>query len=294
MEDNMLYSEIFKSLAGEGHYTGYPSLWLRTFYCNLTCAGFGQPDPTNKETYNPVGKDVNLIDIKDITDLPVFKYGCDSAYSVAKEFKHLQYDETPEQIAERLDALLPTHGVWSNEDYDFHMVFTGGEPLLKKTQKGLVELFDLWSRREDGSRPKFITFETNGTQKITPELAQRLNSSWIEEVLFSYSPKLFTVSGESNKRAVKPEIIQHNIDAVDRSAYTLKFVVNGQDAAWNELDDVINQIGLGKKHVWIMAVGGRVEDQELSAGDIANRAIDQGYKVSARVHSYLWGNTPGT
>ena len=46
------YSEIFYSPQGEGHYTGYPTVWLRTFLCNLQCDGFGQDDPTDESTYD--------------------------------------------------------------------------------------------------------------------------------------------------------------------------------------------------------------------------------------------------
>jgi organic radical activating enzyme len=38
-------SEIFKSIQGEGHYTGVPTIWIRSFGCNLECNGFGQVDP---------------------------------------------------------------------------------------------------------------------------------------------------------------------------------------------------------------------------------------------------------
>ena len=36
-----LYSEVFHSIQGEGHYTGRPTVWLRFFLCNLQCNGFG-------------------------------------------------------------------------------------------------------------------------------------------------------------------------------------------------------------------------------------------------------------
>ena len=47
-EKKYYYSEIFYSIQGEGHYTGYPTLWLRLWACNLQCHGFGQKDPTTK------------------------------------------------------------------------------------------------------------------------------------------------------------------------------------------------------------------------------------------------------
>lgn len=290
----MIYSEIFKSIQGEGLYTGELSLWYRSFTCNLTCAGFNQPDPTDKISYHPVGESVSLIDVTDITELPVFKYGCDSAYSVSQKFKHLQREETAEEVAGRLAELLPVAGVWVNDDYNFHMVFTGGEPLMRGSQSDLVKLFDVWNNSPSGERPTHITFESNGTQKINSELQKRLEYPWVEEVLLSYSPKLFTVSGETNRAAIKPENLKHNIEILgDKVKYSLKFVVNQDDRCWDELEDIIQQIGLSKKSVWIMPVGGRIEDQEITAGDIADRAINKGYKVSARVHNYLWANQVG-
>ena len=34
-------SEVFYSLQGEGRFVGVPSVFLRTYGCNFTCAGFG-------------------------------------------------------------------------------------------------------------------------------------------------------------------------------------------------------------------------------------------------------------
>lgn len=290
----MLYTYHFKSCQGEGVYTGYPSIWLRTYLCNLECRGFGQENPADKSTYKDVGNDLDLIDITDISDLPVFKYGCDSAYSVSKKYRHLQTEKTAQEVAEELDEYLPEKGIWHNSRYEYHMVFTGGEPLLKRTQKDIAELLAVWQDRPEGQRPRYITFETNGTQRVIDVLAEELNAEHIKEVLFSYSPKLFSVSGEENKRAIKPEAIQHNLRVVKNHRYSLKFVLTAENRAWDELEEVVDQIGLGRKQVWIMPVGGRVEDQEVTAGDVANIAIAKGYKVSARVHAYLFGNEPRT
>ena len=48
--------------------------------------------------------------------------------------------------------------------------------------------------------------------------------------------------------------------------------------------------------VYVMPVGARKEQQEDSnvVGKIANRAIQQGYHVSGRLHAVLWGNGIGT
>ena len=42
-----------------------------------------------------------------------------------------------------------------------------------------------------------------------------------------------------------------------------------------------------------MPVGATIEGQNLVAADVADQAIYRGYNVSARVHTYLWGNAIG-
>ena len=42
-----------------------------------------------------------------------------------------------------------------------------------------------------------------------------------------------------------------------------------------------------------MPVGATVEGQKLVDGDVAQMAYKRGYNVSARVHTYLWGNIVG-
>ena len=128
----MLYSEIFKSIQGEGHYTGVPTTWLRFFGCNLECNGFGQDDPTDPSTYQLPYKDFEIIDTQIIEDLPVWKYGCDSSYSWSKKFAKIQHNESCEEVAKKLyDQMY---------DEKTHIAFTGGEPLMKAAQKNTVKI----------------------------------------------------------------------------------------------------------------------------------------------------------
>ena len=132
MEQTVLYSEIFKSIQGEGHYTGVPTTWLRFFGCNLECNGFGQDDPTDPSTYKLPYKDFDIIEVKNVEDLPVWKYGCDSSYSWSKKFAKIQKNETEEEVAKKLfDQMY-------NENT--HIAFTGGEPLMKAAQKKTVKI----------------------------------------------------------------------------------------------------------------------------------------------------------
>ena len=42
-----------------------------------------------------------------------------------------------------------------------------------------------------------------------------------------------------------------------------------------------------------MAVGATVEGQNKVASQVYSEAVDRGYHISARVHTYIWGNIIG-
>ena len=281
----MLYSEIFRSIQGEGHYTGVPTTWLRFFGCNLECNGFGQDDPTDPSTYQLPYKDFDLIDVQNVEDLPVWKYGCDSSYSWSKKFAKIQKNETCEEVAKRLyDQMY---------DENTHIAFTGGEPLMKAAQKNTVKILEEMDRLFGRRRFTNITWETNGTRPLDPILHNYLQSiEHTTEFFFSVSPKLWSVAGE--KEGVQPEIVKqyHDLSEVGQ----LKFVCNGTDEAWDEIEDSIvkfRKVGVDYP-IWIMPVGATEESQDEVAKEITIQTMDRGYNVSARVHCYIFGNQIGT
>jgi organic radical activating enzyme len=108
------------------------------------------------------------------------------------------------------------------------------------------------------------------------------------------SPKLFTVSGEKPEKAIKPEIVAEYRKCSDRGQ--LKFVVGSADKEWNEMESVVakfREAGVDWP-VWIMPTGAREEEQQATAGAVAEKAFKRGYNVAARVHVYLFGNAIGT
>lgn len=287
------YSEIFDSIQGEGHYTGYPTAWLRFFLCNLQCDGFGQKDPTDPSTYILPYKDFNTKSIQKLEDLPVWEYGCDSSYSWSKKYKHLQHKGKPYEIAERIrDSFINefNNGKWLER----HLCFTGGEPMMKHAQDCSRLIMQYYVNRHD--YPKYVTYETNGTQPMTKEFIE-FYREYIDvfggELFFSVSPKLWSVAGEEASRAIKPEIVGAYNDEFFFGQ--LKFVVNGTNQAWDELEQAVEKFRFYGVDwpVWIMPVGATVEGQKLVDGDVAREAYRRGYRVSARVHAYLWGNVIG-
>ena len=296
-ERKYYYSEIFYSIQGEGHYTGGPTAWIRFFLCNLQCNGFGQIDPTNPDTYDLPFLDYDVSKIKRVEDLPVWEKGCDSSYTWAKKYKHLMGQETPQVLANKIVDVLKNE---NNPEGKFlhpvskqhqHLCITGGEPLMPTGQEATIGIYRELQKQDN--LPSSMTFETNGTQMLKPNFID-----WVKEIdteiFFSCSPKLFTVSGEESKKAIKPEVVAEYRKLSSKGQ--LKFVVGDKDREWNEMEEALEKFRSAGVDwpVWIMPVGAREEEQSATAGEVAQKAFRRGYNVAARVHVYLFGNAIGT
>jgi len=272
-------SELFYSAQGEGRYIGVPSVFLRTFGCNFTCSSFGCKPGEKSAEADTVAKTVGLY--KTFEELPLVSTGCDSYASWHPAFKELSPTFTPEQLVEKMAALLP-HNNWQQPNGNpVHLVITGGEPLLG-WQRAYPELLDMLHER--GLR--HITFETNGTQDISREFAEYLDN-WHGEITFSVSPKL-SVSGEVWTDAIKPDVV---FDYETHGITYLKFVVEKiQD--FDELDRAVTAYrGRGfAGPVFVMPVGGVVSVYDGNRVNVADEALRRGYWYSPRLHVDLWGN----
>ena len=290
------YSETFYSAQGEGKYVGIPSLWIRFFLCNLQCNGFGQDDPTDPSTYDLPYETLDISDITNVFDLPVFAKGCDSSYTWSKKYRHLITERTVDQAIGELTALLP-HGKFKHPmtGQEVHMVFTGGEPMLKKTQPGIIGVLEEFGLR--GNMPNNVTIETNGTRPIIDDLAVYIQD-WSSNVngrewYWSLSPKLWNTAGEKTKRAIKPKVIGKYAEISPHGQ--LKFVVNGSEESWKEVEEYTKQFrDAGCDFpVWIMGVGGTFEGLVQTEASIADEAIQRGYFYTSRVHVHIYGNAIG-
>lgn len=310
-ERKYTYSEIFDSIQGEGVFTGQWTIWLRFFQCNLQCDGFGQKHPTKPETWDLPYKDFDVSTVSRVEDLPVWDKGCDSSYTWAKKYKHLMAQKTASDIYQDIKSVAITetnpHGVFKhpNSNQTADMCFTGGEPLLMISQLAVMELYQLF--KHENNLPRSITFETNGTQRLIKDLREFMMNpgKFNTPVMFSVSPKLWTVAGEKRTKAIKPDVVKEYYDVANfiRSNTSarlpsgqLKFVLGADPDQWEELEEVIRlyrDVGVDWP-IYIMPVGATVEEQERDAGEVARMAFKRGYNVSGRLHCYLWGNAIGT
>jgi organic radical activating enzyme len=278
-------AELFYSIQGEGRYMGVPSVFLRTFGCNFKCAGFGMPRGEMSHEATDIAATHTMIEsFQTYEDLPLVSTGCDSYASWMPEFKDLSPMLTSEAIVDRIMEIIP-HNEWQDE----HLVITGGEPLLG-WQRAYPDLLN----NSKMKALKEITFETNGTQKLTPEFKSYLakwNSEVGKELTFSVSAKL-PASGEKWEEAILPEIV---CEYEEVGTVYLKFVVaTEQDIADAECAVGAFRVAGFKGHIYLMPVGGVESVYTLNAKNVALAAMKRGWRYSDRLQVPLFKNEWGT
>jgi len=282
-------AELFYSIQGEGRFMGVPSVFLRTFGCNFTCSGFGMPRGELSNEAEELAQVAHMF--TKYEDLPLVSTGCDSYASWMPEFKNLSPMLTSEAIADRIMEILPQDH-WKDE----HLVITGGEPLLG-WQRAYPELLD----HPKMAGLKEITFETNGTQKLTAEFKAYL-ANWIDgdanghlrnsdSLTFSVSAKL-PCSGEKWEDAIKPEVVCEYEQV--GTAY-LKFVIaTEQDFADAQCAIAAFRAAGFKGHVYLMPVGGVESVYAMNNKNVAVLAMKNGLRYSDRLQVPLFKNEWGT
>jgi organic radical activating enzyme len=278
-------AELFYSIQGEGRYMGVPSVFLRTFGCNFKCAGFGMPRGELSNEAEDIAVQHQRTPYKQYEELPLVSTGCDSYASWHPDFKELSPMLTSDAIADRIAEIIP-FGEWRDE----HLVITGGEPLLG-WQRAYPDLLN--HPKMEGL--KEITFETNGTQKLTPEFKEYLRDwAWRSserEITFSVSAKL-PCSGEKWEDAICPEVVCEYEEV--GTAY-LKFVI----ATEQDFEDAQCAIGAYRAagftgHVYLMPVGGVESVYALNNRTVADLAMKHGLRYSDRLQVPLFKNEWGT
>jgi len=293
----------FLSIQGEGNRTGVLTVFVRFFGCNKKCPGFFHINPTDPKNIEIQKTLIDVSKYKSVNELPVVEFGCDSLYSIDLAFKHLaiDYKSATDLYKTAIAPLLPDSetGTWQHPATmnDIDICFTGGEPMLQ--QGAMVDLLTQCTEnhitvdRGANKGPYVVQIETNGTKPLQDVFRDYyMHGSYI--LNWNISPKLYNVSGE--KDSIDVDIIKqyHDLSPVGH----LKFVITNSEAAWDELRAYVDKlVKLGIDFpIFVMPVGSTREQQSDTAilSKIANRAIQEGYYVSGRLHTTLFGNGIGT
>lgn len=258
MPNTVVVSEMFYSIQGEGYSTGIPAIFLRTTSCNLTCPGFKSG-------------------------------GCDTE-AVWRSGTQKSFNEIYEEWVQQ--------GWFSKlfKEPRAHLIFTGGEPLLR--EDSLIEFVQfLLERADDHDVDDWFTleWETNGT--IIPTAHNRLSTRVTQQ--YNCSPKL-TSAGNEMSKAIVPEALKvfSKLSWNPRSRVrfgTFKFVIQAETARSDlkEIFGMVETYKINPDRVYLMPEGADQKALAKSYPIVAEICKQTGFKFSPRLHVNIYNQATG-
>lgn len=207
--NKLLVSEHFYSIQGEGHTVGVPAYFVRLTHCNLSCGA-------SRQQMNQIVKEELKIDPNkqwhgDLHQQGLSTWTCDS---IPVWFKGEEME-----FQELIDS-WKQQGIYEDiVSGKIHIIWTGGEPTMPKSQEAIVEFTKYWDiNRGPNITNPYFEIETNGTFVINDFLFRRLNQ-------INCSAKLSN-SGMSQKMRIKPDAIKR---IMEHKNYWFKFVISTEE-----------------------------------------------------------------
>lgn len=177
----------------------------------------------------------------------------------------------PMQSEDVMAKLEELHDIY---EYPITVVISGGEPLMQS--KALEQL-----ARDLHGIDCPVHIETAGTLMPTPVLNRHVSQ-------YVVSPKLEHSGNRASKR-YKPGVLKW-FAAHDYTWF--KFVMQCKED-FDEVDQIVHDIGIPYNRVMIMPEGTTPKRLVETAKDIVQGALNRGYGLSLRQHVALWGDERG-
>lgn len=170
-----------------------------------------------------------------------------------------------------------------------HVVLTGGEPLIHDASETLL------NRLAD--RGYHTTVETNGT--VVPDAPVDLAS--VSPKLASSTPTPEKDPKGEGEWEARHEERRTDLDALaticERYDHQLKFVVTDADDM-PEITDLLSRlrerVRIENEDVLLMPEGATRERLDETRGEVADLAMEHGFRYTPRLHVDLWNDAPGT
>lgn len=172
-----------------------------------------------------------------------------------------------------------------------HVVLTGGEPLIHEESEALLTTLD--------DHGLHTTVETNGTiDRDAP-----IDLASISPKLASSTPTAERAPNGDGEWAERHDDRRIDIDALTQLIaqydYQLKFVVTGRDDM-EEIEALLDRlraavtVPVPNERVLLMTEGQTRKQLDETRADVAELAMEFGYRYTPRLHVDLWNDAPGT
>ncbi|MFB6282566.1 MAG: 7-carboxy-7-deazaguanine synthase QueE [Halobacteria archaeon] len=260
---SLAISEMFYSVQGEGPYAGIPSIFLRLTGCNLCCGG--RENIKRPESEMKPEDDATWV--------------CDTI----AVWRQAAYTMPAEELIKDWNA----RG-WLNKLPESHIVLTGGEPTLKRHQKGFTAFM---RELEEGTvytgDMPLVECETNGTKVPTATFSRLINH-------FNVSLKLSN-SGMDTGTRINEDAIKFFISFNSQmgNGAVFKFVTDGRDEDVEEIEDIVNAYSIPREMLTLMPAGQTREDMRETYPKVAEICKKRNWRFTPRLQVDTWGETTG-
>lgn len=245
-------SEVFYSIQGEGFTTGVPSVFVRLQGCNLMCGG-------------PLGK---LVKEGKAT------WWCDSE-TVWKGGKAYSVEELEQKLIElgQLENIL---------NGSTHIIWTGGEPTIKRNADGIIEFMDYITNKNINSNI-YTEIETNGSLEVNEifytKYIRQINCS--AKLQNSGMPKAMRI----NAKALN-QIMSHN-------NYWFKIVISNEDDIKEIFNDYITPFNIPTSRLILMPGVDNLNDLSERTRFTMDMAKKYNVRMCTRAHILAWDRVTG-
>lgn len=154
------------------------------------------------------------------------------------------------------------------------LIVTGGEPMLQQRQFQAL-------KNATGCK---LDIETNGTIEPKPETIDAVD-------MFVVSVKL-AHAGDSDELRIKWEAIFKFAELAEQGKAIFKFVAK-DSMDFEEIREIVDAACIPPQAVYIMPEGVTPEQQLNGMRLIADAIIEEGWNMSPRLHTLIWGQERG-
>jgi organic radical activating enzyme len=278
--NKLLITSDFYSVQGEGISSGIPSYFVRLGICNLSCG-------MSKKWFNElVKKNAELPEDQKMPDGYIFEgdlhqqglatWTCDSTsqWALRGEDKEFQYliDRWKEQ------------GIYDDiKNGTIHIIWTGGEPIIKGHQESIVNFFVYWTlitKSASYTSKVFNEIETNGTVYIENNLFNLIDQ-------INCSPKLSN-SGQPQKQRINPEAIKR---IMEHPNYQFKFVISNEEDIQEIFRDFVVPFSIPISKVVCMPGLDDAANFEERTRFVMEMAKKYKFRSLTRLHIAAWNKT---
>ena len=258
--------DFFHTIQGEGRYAGMLATFIRFPDCNLFC-GLDKPLPKTvmkkrrMVPYNPSQKQINKMKSENAT------WVCDTM----EQWRQSGREYDAEDIAKKIEQ---------NYDHsNYHVVFTGGEPLLHKDW--IEELIGAIDKLEHP--PAKYEIETNGT--IMPIESER--------IAYNVSVKL-SDSGMPKNIRIHSNVLAKYFELENSMEIYWKFVVNRVEDVYEALILFPKEnYVLRREHIYLMPGAYSRKEAIKNSESVVEFCKRAGLNYSPRLQVFIYDRTVG-